>query len=372
MRLTLDEIWVDDDARDEALTAEILAKCPGVTVLSGAECAEASRRLALSGDPVGRGKRILRLVRRQGAFVKPCPGTRAYVCCGLEILDIGQGCPIDCRYCALLGYLNRPTLEVPVNRDDLFCALREHLNAADDSWHRICTGEFTDSLALNPLTGTAERLVEFFSHCGNASLEIKTKTDFVEPLLGLDPRGRVVVSFSVNSAEIARIEERRSARLAERFAAAARVQDCGYHVGFHFDPIIPHEGWETEYAATIDEIYRHVKPSSVAWISLGVLRFVPELKGIVTARFGPVRYFHDAFLPGLDGKSRLYADRRIRIYRTLAERIRMHHADAVIYLCMESPYVWEKALGTTVRSDEDLITRLNERVRSLVSPRGMG
>jgi len=362
MKFAIEEIWIDEDAESEALTREILARLPRARVFVGDRCRGRSRDLSLEPDPFRRGKRILKLVRHKGAFVKPCPGTPAYVCCGLEILHIGQGCPMDCRYCALQVYLNRPVLEVFVNTPDLFAALNAHLDSHPGRMHRICTGEFTDSLALDPLTGLARELVIFFADRADASLEIKTKTDFVDSLLDVDPRGRVVVSFSVNAATVTRSDELRAASLKRRLAAARRAATAGYRVGFHFDPIIPLPGWGNAYRETVDEIYRSIEPSRVAWISLGVLRFVPHLKEIAEDRFGPIRYYHDAFLQGLDGKSRLPVDVRIGVYRLLAESIRGHAPDARIYLCMESPKVWMESLGLVMRSSEDLASYLDAAV----------
>ena len=198
-------------------------------------------------------------------------------------------------------------------------SLDKHLEANSQRFHRICTGEFTDSLALDPITGLAQDLVNFFSGRDGASLEIKTKTDFIEPLLGMRPKGRVVLSFSVNSREITRIEEIRAAPLERRLASAARAQDCGYRIGFHFDPIIPIRSWQEAYSRVIDNIFELVRPSAIAWISMGILRFVPDLKEIAGARFGRIPYFHDGFLRGRDGKNRLHVDRRIRMYRSLAD-----------------------------------------------------
>jgi len=359
MKLTIGQIWIDEDAADEPMTREIVMKLPRAKVLVGREFEGASRALDLQPDPVSGGKRIVRLTRHKGAFVKPCPGTPAYVCCGLEILHIGQGCPMDCRYCALQVYFNRPVIEVFVNTDDLMTGLQQHLKKNSRRFHRICTGEFTDSLALDPLTGLAERLVRFFADQDNAALEIKTKTDQIASLMDLDASGRVILSFSVNSRTISRTEERLAAPLETRLEAAVHAQRRGYRIGFHFDPIIPTPGWEEAYSETIDKIYVSVWPSRIAWISMGVLRFVSELKEITRARFGPIRYFHDGFLRGLDGKSRLHADRRIQIYRTLADRIRKHQPDVPIYLCMESPYVWEQALGTRMESTTALTAYLN-------------
>jgi len=266
---------------------------------------------------------------------------------------------MDCRYCALQVYFNRPVIELFVNTDDLVRGLQLHLTEDSRRFHRMCTGEFTDSLALDPLTGLAERLVRFFVDQDNATLEIKTKTDNLEALPDVDAKGRVILSFSVNSRTISRTEERLAAPLDKRLKAAAQAQKRGYRIGFHFDPIIPETGWEEAYSETIDKIYDSVVPSRIAWISMGVLRFVPELKEITRVRFGPIRYFHDGFLRGLDGKSRLHSARRIQIYRTLADRIRKHHPDARIYLCMESPYVWEQALATRMESTAALTAYLD-------------
>ena len=190
MKFPIDRIWIDDEVGDEPLIREILRKLPSARVMRNQETQEAFRLLELEPDPFSDGKRTLRLTRNKGAFIKPCPGTPEYICCGLEILHIGQGCPMDCRYCALQVYFNRSVLEIFVNIEDLFSRLRLHLDSEADGFHRICTGEFTDSLALDPLTGLASRLVEFFSRATNASLEIKTKTDFIDPLMDIDHSSR--------------------------------------------------------------------------------------------------------------------------------------------------------------------------------------
>lgn len=359
MEFPLEQVWVDEDAWDEPLTRRILKRLSGVPIIAGHEITAERRKLELEPDPLRRGKRVMRLMKHKGAFVKPCPGTPEYVCCGLRILHIGQGCPMDCRYCALQVYFNRPVLEVFVNLEDMIESLDEYLKSNNHGFHRICTGEFTDSLALEPVTGVAARLVEFLSGSANASLEIKTKTDLIAPLLNLRPTGNIVMSFSVNCPSVSRTEERRAAPLSRRLAAAVLAAKNGYRIGFHFDPIIPMAGWEEAYSQTIDEIYRLVDPSVIVWISMGVLRFAPALKEVAAARFGPISYFHDGFVKGLDGKSRLYVDRRIAVYSHLAERIRHHHPDATIYLCMESSHVWKRALGIKMDSDADLTDYLD-------------
>lgn len=360
MKFRIDQFWIDSDVVDHRLTAEIIGRQPEARVLVGKDWQSEARRLELDPDPFKRGKRIVRLTRHKGLFVKPCPGTKEYVCCNLEILHIGQGCPMDCRYCALQFYFNKPVMEVFVNQDEMMDELAGYLRDSEKSFHRICTGEFTDSLALNHLTNLSSRLIEFFEGQKRASLEIKTKTDSIEPLLDYRPKGNVVVSFSMNSEEVVKSEELRSASLERRLQASKLLENAGYRLGFHFDPIIPVGNWKDAYSRTISKIFDSVSPKSIAWISLGVLRFQPVLKEIVTSRFGPVGYFHDAFNPGLDGKSRLFVDRRIEVYRFMAGEIRSRYPLARIYLCMESPEVWDRALGRKMANNDQLSQYLDE------------
>ena len=360
MKFKIDQFWIDSEAFDHPLTAQIVGRAPDARVLVGKEWQQEARQLELEPDPFKKGKRVVRLTSHKGLFVKPCPGTRDYVCCNLEILHIGQGCPMDCRYCALQFYFNKPVMEVFINQDQMMDELAKHIRDSKKPFHRICTGEFTDSLALDPLTNLSSRLVEFFRGETRASLEIKTKTDLIEPLLSLKPGGNVVVSFSMNSEEVVKSEELRSASLDMRLKAAALLEGAGYRLGFHFDPIIPSVNWRDAYSKTISKIFDKVSSRSIAWISLGVLRFQPVLKEIVKARFGPVGYFHEAFSPGLDGKSRLFVDRRIEIYRFMAGEIRARSQRARIYLCMESQEVWEKALGIKMVNSDQLSQYLDD------------
>ncbi len=365
MDYRITQVWIPQDVANEPLTHHILGKLDQkrVRVLQGADVDRAMRGLLLQPDPWRRGKRILRLTRYKGRAIRPCPGTRSYVCCNLQILHLGQGCPMDCTYCALQAYLNSPVLDVFVNRDELFTDLADYLTRRSERFHRICTGEFTDSLALDPLTDLAKDLVAFFSRTKNATLELKTKSDHIGGLLDVDPKGRVIVSFSLNAEQIVRKEELGSASLSRRLNAAHKVEQRGYKLGFHFDPIIPGPDWEASYFRTIQAIAARVNPRNIVWISLGVLRFVPELKEVVRSRFGALPYFHDAFVRGLDGKCRLYAARRIQIYRALFQFIRSHLPQARVYLCMESPRVWEEALGIPMTTSEALAEYLDEAVR---------
>jgi len=80
-------------------------------------------------------------------------------------------------------------------------------------------------------------------------------------------------------------EEVGTAPLRERIEAASKCQEKGYPLGFHFDPLIYHEGWEKEYQGTIDQLFKKNDPKRVVWISLGGFRYPPKLKAVAEDRF---------------------------------------------------------------------------------------
>jgi len=83
------------------------------------------------------GKHHLLLSKNRGHFFKPCPGTREYRCCDYQVLNIGMGCPMDCVYCILQAYLNKPWLTFFVNSDDLLGEMNAAFRAEPDRFFRI-------------------------------------------------------------------------------------------------------------------------------------------------------------------------------------------------------------------------------------------
>src|SRR6202040_2809979 len=97
------------------------------------------------------------------------------------------------------------------------------------------------------ITAISRDLVDFFSTRENLTLELKTKTDEIENLLDIDPRGRVLVSWTLSPDTVYPTPEHRPASPAARIAAARAVLDAGYRVAFHFDPLIAYPGAERDY-----------------------------------------------------------------------------------------------------------------------------
>jgi spore photoproduct lyase len=299
--------------------------------------------IADSEDSIKKGKRILVLKRNKGAFIKDCPGTRAYTCCGYQILHIGSFCTMDCSYCILQSYFHPPVLQYFVNHTDLFDELGRLFSL--NSISRVGTGEFTDSLIWEAWSDLTPSLVRRFAGQHRAVLELKTKTVAIDALRSLQHGRKTIVSWSVNTAPVLQTEERRTTPLSARLAAARQCESWGYPLAFHFDPIILYEGCEADYQAVVHQLFSHVSPENIVWISLGTFRFMPSLKKIIQKRFPRSKIVYGEFIPGLDGKMRYFKPLRIQIYQKMISWIRQAAPNTRIYFCMEDDEVWQKTMG---------------------------
>ncbi len=294
-------------------------------------------------------------VEKKGKFIKPCPGTPGYVCCGYQIIDFAHGCNLGCTYCAL-NYYNYARLTVFQNREKLFDEL-DSIFENRKSVIRFGTGEFTDSLLFEKVFPIYDELIPYISRIKNAVLEIKTKTVNIESLLKIKNHKRIIVSWSVGSELVARHEEKRAPGIEERISAASRIQDAGYKLAFHFDPIILHSGWEEGYKKTIDSIFRKIKPENIVYISLGTLRFVPEMAYILNRMSPECR--RGEFIKGTDNKMRYFRPLRTEAYRTIKRYLENNVDENVLYLCMESPIVWEDVFSIKDMDSPQLEKRLD-------------
>jgi len=218
----------------------------------------------------------------------------------------------------------------------------------------VGTGELADSLALDPLTGLSRDLVPFFAARTNALLELKTKTTAIDDLLALDPKERVVVSWSLAPPEVVALVEEGTAPIDERLAAAGRVVAAGYKVGVHFDPVIEHDGWEAGYSALLEAIVRAVPVERMAWVSMAGLRLTPGLRRRMRERFPGTSLLAGEQVVGPDGKLRYFQPLRVRMYRRLRERIEEAFPGVPLYLCMETPEVWFKVFGAQAPAERAL------------------
>ncbi len=355
--MTLKKIFIDASVASHPETERILLHLdlPYECVVDPAAIYQWINKAA---NPVGRGKQVLYLTRNKGDFLKPCPGTREYTCCDYQILHVASFCTMDCSYCILQSYFHPPLLRFFVNREDLDAELTGLFDKAAVS--RVGTGEFTDSLIWESWTDLTDYLVGRFSVQAKAVLELKTKTANIERLGGLDHRRKTIISWSLNTPAVIQSEERRTASLNARLAAAVRCQKWGYPLAFHFDPMIIYNGCETDYRAVVKQLFKRIAPENIVWISLGTFRFMPTLKPIIAQRFPDSKIAYGEFITGLDNKMRYFKPLRIDLYRQMVDWIKDHAPDVTVYFCMEDHEVWQKSVGFVPSPEGGLGRMLDE------------
>jgi len=361
--LYVKHIHVEESCLELDYTKEILARADlPYTVIE-----DRSEPQGIEGEypaNLNQGKHHLLLCKNRGHFFKPCPGTKEYRCCDYQVLNIGMNCPMDCVYCILQAYLNKPWLTFFVNSDNLLSEMETAFQAEPDRFFRIGTGEFTDSMALDRFTALSRKLVQFMASQNQAVLELKTKSAVIHNLKGLDHNGKTILAWSLNSLPIMQKEEIRTATLTERLQAAKQCAEWGYKLAFHFDPIIDHPGWEQGYEHTIKALFQSVPAEQIVWISMGALRYLPSLKTIGTERFPGSRIFYQEFIEGLDNKKRYFRPRRVALYKHIYSLLKKYaYTKTVIYFCMESDEIWKEVMGYIPEEKGGIPDMLDRSVR---------
>ena len=341
--MKIERVFIHKSSRKKKAAREIIAKFNPGEVIAVENVLEVNRILEEYPDPWLAGKRSIYLAEFQGKFFEPCPCTQEYFNCGYWNLHPMSGCPIDCSYCILQGYLTAYPIQVYLNLEDLFSQVQDFARKHPGAKLRVGTGELADSLALEPELGYAKELIEFFKAQKNFIFELKTKSGNIEILNDFAPSENILVSWSVNPAQAVAAEERSSASITARLEAAQKAARLGFPVGFHFDPILESCGFG-QYLALIDRIFAMVPADKIAWISLGSLRFPSRLKPLLKDRHPQSRVLGGELFPGRDGKFRYLRPVREKIYKAMISRIREHSRAVLVYLCMESEEMWQRLL----------------------------
>lgn len=360
MKYRIDKIEIEEGAENFPLTGTIRNRLSNIPSFHLHE-EEVDN---LHNTNLNMDKETLRLLPFKGEFLKPCPGTNNYICCGYQILNIGTNCPLDCSYCILQAYFNKPSLRVFVNLENELSKVGELIDKSPDKLFRIGTGEFTDSLALDEVHQYSTLLADFITEKKNTIIEYKSKTTEIKRLFEIKTRERIIISWSLNSPYISSHEEHKAPSIEQRLIAAKKCQEEGFITGFHFDPLILHENWQEEYKKTIDLMDKYLNPSKIIWISMGCMRFMPALKPIILKRHPETIILDGEFIQGLDGKARYFKPVRIKMYRFIIKQLldwAGHNPG--LYFCMESDEIWRKSIGWSPVNSDGLSDYLDSRVR---------
>lgn len=349
------EILFEKKIKNSYLVDNFKNKFPGVKLTEIPSRAEYLKQDKFKLNQIK--KPLVFIVEEKYDFLKPCPCTKKHLRCGYWILNLGFGCPFDCSYCYLQQYTNSTGIVLPANLENFFNRF-DHFEKKIKKPLRIGTGEFCDSLALDEVTGYSQKLIPYFSR-KKSFFELKTKSDKIENILSQKPSPNIIISWSLNPQNIIDSEEKSSSPLEVRLKAAKEIQNAGFKVAFHFDPIIHYPGWEAGYRNLIEILYHRLKPP-FAWISLGTLRCQRALKPVAEQRFPGSNIFYGELFIGEDKKLRYPKFLRRKIYLKTITWIKKFDSKTPLYLCMESQDIWKKTGGPSSQKEiEENIIRAN-------------
>lgn len=280
----------------------------------------------------------------EGRFVKDFPVTPGAPPCGEKYVAALQGCVYDCSYCYLRSYLSGNSITLLVNSEKMKSDINEALLGGTV---RLTTGELSDSLALDHVTGITSSILEMLEGT-DAVIEARTKSANVDHLPGVNghdielARRNLLVTWTLSPPGAVRDEEPGAASLDERLEAIRKVSAAGIRYAIRLDPIIPYYWDHDSYVELLSSI-KDAAGTNPLRIELGVLRFPPGLADSVRKDlpFSPV--LHGEYIRDREGKTRLYRPMRISIYRELAGLIDDIMPGTDVELSQEDRTVWEDA-----------------------------
>ena len=277
------------------------------------------------------------------AFVFFCSGMNDITVCPTHVcrpqwrIHQGQGCPHQCAYCSLGGFIFSQ-----VNTEEYLERLADLVR--ENPWQKTYLyDDVMDVLTLEPQLDSLAPLMRFFESAGNRYLIIHTKSDRVEPLLAAGAPNNTILVWSLAGPTQTRELERMAGTTEARIEAARRCQDAGFTIRYKFKPIVPVKNWREEAAATIDLALRRTRPDNLSMTVLMWMK-VDELKRCI-----PERLLDPEFLRAAEAAAGELHDVRVgpfpaamreQVYRHYLAEIRKRNPDIPLTLSTESIEMW--------------------------------
>jgi DNA repair photolyase len=244
-------------------------------------------------------------------------------------LDLAEGCPFDCVYCYLQSYLNHGALVLFVNVEDLKIELQQYKQG--NLW--ISTGLLTDSLISEKYFRVLPEICNLIPK--GSVLELRSKSVDIQVLNVPEiTRDNIVVSWSLSPEPIDSHYEYRTARLNERLDAARNAIALGYRIGFHFDPVFHFSNWKQSYENLFEAI-QSFPLDRIAFLSLGLFRYMPELGTVIRKRFPHHSLLTGEFFVDIDGKYHYFREIRKEMYKAFSNWLTPWKERVPIFWSME-------------------------------------
>jgi spore photoproduct lyase len=200
-----------------------------------------------------------------------------------------NSCPGNCEYCYLQTTQgSKPYIKVYVNLEDIFDVIKDHIKQREGAITTFEAASLGDPLALEHITGSLAKTIEFFSSLENGRLRVVTKYSNVETLLNLKHNKNTHFRVSINSSYVVDHFEHNTGSLDERIEAVMKLAHAGYPIGFIVAPIMVYDNWKKEYDELFEKLKVYMKPElylQELTFELIQHRFTSTAKELIFQRF---------------------------------------------------------------------------------------
>lgn len=200
-----------------------------------------------------------------------------------------SNCPGNCEYCYLQTTQGtKPYIKVFVNLEDIFNVIKDHIKQNGEKVTTFEAASLGDPLALEHITGSLAKTIEFFSTLEKGRLRVVTKYNNVDSLLKLNHNQNTHFRISINSNYVIENFEHNTGSLNERIEAITKLGNVGYPIGFIIAPIMRYDNSKEEY----DFLFQKLSNQLGANLSQNPLsfeliqhRFTAAAKKLILQRF---------------------------------------------------------------------------------------
>jgi Spore photoproduct lyase len=196
-----------------------------------------------------------------------CKPSPAVVCRPCWRLNISPGCPHQCAYCALTGFM-----VIGLNMTEYIQKLDKLIEA--NPWQlTYLVDDISDVLVYEPELNLFSEMVRFFGTKKDRYLVAHTKSANVDFLEELPHNGKTIMCYSLAARTQAIQLEKVAGTTAQRIAAAAKCQNWGLPIRFKFKPIIPVRDWRDEAREMLREVFEQTRPDNLSMTVLMWMSF---------------------------------------------------------------------------------------------------
>lgn len=259
------------------------------------------------------------------------------VCPHFYELKWANGCNFNCAWCYLNGtyrFLSRGKKPHLKDIDTILDHLDYFFKNVNNRKFLLNSGELSDSLLFEndeaPLT---RKIIPKFMEQDRHKLLILTKSNQVDNLLDINAQNHVIASFSLNSFKVAERWEK-APKVIDRIKAAKRLHDAGYVVRIRIDPMVPIEGWRTEYILLVDTIFKNLIPER---ITLGSLRGLQS-----TINNSKDTSWTKYLTETSNWGKKVDTGHRLAMYSTIINHLKTKYRYTNVALCKETIDMWDK------------------------------